>query len=380
MRSVLLSSFLHLTDRHSARQGGGGPSAPDDSTVLMEGLLLPTAQLSQSLIDNNQLLAPPERHPQEARSTEESILLSYVQNRHKHQILSILDGSLLGIATGALTALSAIPVSILMKRAGLLKHFSQVPQKDNRLQFLKQQFLFRGFYDLAEADNKLLASLSPVLRTSLFGAVSGFFLSLHLARHQTKEATHLADLLHQEKEPNTQANQGNKTPPSEKVMSYPEWKSFAENGNHQIMQALKFNFLISTTVLGLQMLSLFTLAKAAQKEQLHIKKMFQLLVNTLENPHSPLRLLNLVEHNAVQWIKEKNKLSSSQKIHEAIEAELPTAIQHMCLGRFNLLNIARLSMLSLFMAAFWVNKNKTHIKNVEMDVVRQHIKKEKSLN
>ena len=368
------------------RQGDSSESSDDSTSLLIDNILLPTARLSKDLLESDVVVDSQTRTPEEAHSQEEAVLLSYVENRQKHHALSILDGAKIGILTGVGAGLASIPIALGLNTMGVLKKYPPTLKKGNFFQFVTYHVLFQGFEEIAKADksfnSKLLAILPSVLKTTAFGVLSGVFLSLYLTKHQVKSAKHFANEWHKSSE-NAQVLQSNdvkdsQTPkdlndsvPSqehEKTLTYPEWKHFAENWKHHVAEAFKFNFIISTAVLGLQIAGLVTGLWLAKQEGLVIKKYFDAMAQRFEDKNSLLHFANNWKGGIVDWIKAKSKLPDSKSIHESFQDEWPTLALGWLTGRFSLLNVARLSMLSVLTAKFWADKNIKHIKDIETDV------------
>ncbi len=374
----------------SHRQGGTSTSPEDPpkdgDSLLIDNILLPTAKLSKDLLESNVLVDSETRTPEEAHSQEEAVLLSYVENRKKHHALSILDGIKIGILTGVGAGLASIPIALGLNKMGVLKDYPHRLEKGNFLKFVMYHLLFQGFEEVAKTDkglkNKLVAILPNVLKTTAFGVISGAFLSMYLTKHQVKSAKHIANEWHEnsekaqvfqdeEKKTNAKTQDPYKESPNhslEKTLSYPEWKHFAENWKHHVVEALKFNFIISTAVLGVQIAGLVSGLWLAKHEGVQVKKYFDAIAQPFEDPKSPLHFANTMKGGLVGWIKAKSQMKDSATIHKSFQAEWPTLALGWLTGRFSLLSVARLSMLSVLTAKFWADKNIKHIKDIETDV------------
>ena len=384
------SNTLYLKRSFLSREGTTStqPNEPkqDGESLLIDALLLPTARLSKDLLESDVLLDSKTRSPEEARSQEEAVLLSYVKNRQKHHALSVLDGAEIGIVTGIGTGLASILLSFVLSKTDLFHQYPEKLEKGKLAHFLINKLLFHGFEELVKTENtlksKLFAIIPSVLKTTLFGVLSGVFLSIYLTKHQVKSAKHIANKWHQNSELN-QANQADSqnaplSSKPEKTLTYAEWKHFAENWKHHVTEALKFNFIISTVILGLQMTGFVLALGIAKHEGLQVKNLFTAATKWLEDKNSPVHFLNDRKGGIVPWIKEKNQLANSKAIHESLQKELPTIVWGWLTARFSLLNVARLSMLSVLTAQFWANKNIKHIKNLEIDVQNMQENKTKT--
>ena len=382
-----------LTPHHPLlhRQGETATSAEapavDPESLLVDKILLPTARLSRDIIADLET-----RPPQDAHSQEEAVVLSYIENRQKHRALSILDGALMGLLTGVVAGLASIPIALSLAKTNVLTQYPNTLEKGKVFKFVINHVLFQGFEEIAKAENtlksKLLSILPSVLKTTAFGVLSGAFLSMHLTKHQVKSAKHIANEWHKNSE-STQESQttakNSRTPhapsgdSSEPTMTYTQWKHYAEDWKHHAVEAFKFNFLISTAVLGVQITALAAVLWLAKREDMIIKKYFDALATHLKNPESPLHFINSWEVGVVDWIKAKSALPNSKAIHESFQREWPTQALSWLTGRFSVLNVARLSMLSVLMAKLWADKNTTHIKDLETDIHHSQGQKPKTI-
>jgi hypothetical protein len=386
-----------LTPSHPLlhRQGETATSseAPtlDPESLLVDKILLPTARLSRDIITDLET-----RPPQDAHSQEEAVVLSYVENRQKYRVLSILDGAFMGLFTGVVAGLASIPIALGLAKTNLLTHYPNTLEKGKVFEFVINHLLFQGFEEIAKAENtlksKLLSILPSVLKTTAFGVLSGAFLSMHLTKHQVKSAKHIANEWHKSSErlenpsqksqtsaQNSHASQAPSSDSSEPTLTYAQWKHYAEDWKHHAVEAFRFNFLISTAVLGVQITALAAALWLAKREELVIKKYFDALATHLKNPRSPLHFINSWEVGVVDWIKAKSDLPNSKAIHESFQHEWPTQALTWLTGRFSILNVARLSMLSILMAKLWADKNTTHIKDLETDVSHSQRQKPKTI-
>jgi hypothetical protein len=376
---------IRLKSPQAHRQGDSSatPEAnpPNEESLLIDNILLPTARLSKDLLEESET-----RPPETAHSREEAVLLSYVKNRQKHRALSVLDGASIGISTGVVAGLASIPIAFALNKTGVLNHYPHALKEGNFFQFLMYHLLFQGFEEVAKADNtlksKLLTILPSVLKTMGFGVLSGVFLSMYLTKHQVKLAKHIANEWHKlsEDDENHQtstgqtpansknANDENDHPLPEKSLTYPEWKHYAENWKHHAVEAFKFNFVFSTVMLGAQILGLVMALGVAKREGLLIKKYFDAMAKRFEDKDSVLHFMNNWQGGLVGWIKAKSNLPNSKAIHDSFQKEWPTFALTCLTARFSLLNVARLSMLSVLTAKFWGDKNIKHIKDLESDV------------
>jgi hypothetical protein len=386
-----------LTPSHPLlhRQGETATSseAPtlDPESLLVDKILLPTARLSRDIIADLET-----RPPQDAHSPEEAVVLSYIENRKKHRVLSILDGAMMGLLTGVLAGFASIAIALSLAKTGVLKHYPHTLEKGKVFEFVINHVLFQGFEEIVKAEStlksKLLSILPSVLRTTAFGVFSGAFLSMYLTKHQVKSAKHIANEWHKNSEMVRNSTQESQTTPqnwhlqqapsgdsSEPTLTYAQWKHYAEDWKHHAVEAFKFNFLISTAVLGVQITALVVALWLARREELGIKKYFDALATHLKNPRSPLHFINSWEVGVVDWIKAKSDLPNSKAIHESFQHEWPTQALTWLTGRFSILNVARLSMLSILMAKLWADKNTTHIKDLETDVSHSQRQKPKTI-
>ena len=137
--------------------------------------------------------------------------------------------------------------------------------------------------------------------------------------------------------------------------------------------------MISTAVLGVQITALAAVLWLAKREDMIIKKYFDALAKRLEHPKSSLNFINSWEVGVVDWIKAKSALPNSKAIHESFQREWPTQALSWLTGRFSVLNVARLSMLSVLMAKLWADKNTTHIKDLETDIHHSQGQKPKTI-
>lgn len=385
--SRLKTPFL-LKPPTAHRQGASSASLEDSQkgeSLLIENILLPTARLSKDLLESDVVVDSQTRTPEEAHSQEEAVLLAYVENRKKHHALSVLDGANIGILTGVGAGLASIPIAVGLKKTGVLDNFPHALEKGNFLQFVTQRLLFQGFEEITKADNdtlekKLLAIRPSVFKTIGFGMLSGVFLSMYLTKHQVKSAKHIANEWHKNSEKAQDASkekgidaktsdQDEDSPDHslEKTLTYPEWKHFAENWKHHVAEAFKFNFIISTAMLGLQVAGLGMGLWLAKREGLKVKDLLEALVKRVEDLEFPLSFVKNLMGGFFNWIKEKSELDDD-KIHKSIQKDFPTLALGWLTGRFSVLNVVRLSMLSILTAKFWADKNIKSIKELETNV------------
>jgi hypothetical protein len=184
-----------------------------------------------------------------------------------------------------------------------------------------------------------------------------------------KTARYVANELHQAHEASLEGQEEhNALTHPYTVKTYPEWKHYATDGSHHTGEAFKFNFGIATAILGIQILGLRGLTHFAKSEKAPVLHLFQKMNRWIEAPYSPLGILKLFARESTDWIKAKSQLKNSMQIHEELQNEIPHSTEQWIFNRFNLLNMARLGVLSVIMAELWARNNTQHIRHVEQDV------------
>lgn len=364
------------TDEPPPTESQGNPktstveSSLNPEDALIDNVLLPTAHFSRSLLDSNSVFVPNERQSTEAETQEEAYLLTYIENRKKYRLLSLMDGLLLGLGTGALASLVAVPFAFLAKKSGILKGY---PERVSKWQHIPLKLLLQGIHQIHASERSAQGVFGQILTISAFGGLSGLLLSRHLGNHQMKTARYVANELHFEhdsahdkSEEVREAHHALTHPYT--VKTYPEWKHYATDGSHHTGEAFKFNFGIATTILGIQIMGLRGLAHFAKSEKAPVLHLFKKMNRWIEAPYSPLGILKIFAKESVQWIKAKSQLKNSTQVHEELQNEIPRATEQWIFNRFNLLNMARLGLLSLIMAELWARNNKQHIRHVEQEV------------
>jgi hypothetical protein len=343
-------------------------NTPEDA--LIENVLLPTAHFSRSLLDSNSVFVPNERKASDAENQEEAYLLTYIENRKKNRMLSLMDGLLLGLGTGVLASLVGLPFAFVAKESGIFKHY---PEKVKAWHHIPTKLLLHGIQQIQASERTPQGVLGHVLKMATFGGLSGLLLSRYLGNHQMKSARYVANELHHEHDQSFAVQEDhNKLTHPYAVKTYSGWKHYATDGSHHTWEAFKFNFGISTAILLAQILGLRGLAHFAKSEKAPILPLFQKLRRWIEAPYSPLGLMKIFAKESVQWIQAKSQLKNCTQIHEQLQSEVPYATEEWIFNRFNVLNMARLGVLSFIMAELWAKNNKQHIRHVEQNVNKTH--------